>query len=708
MRPDAINWSTHQGQKGLAFLPRLSLGRVMRRGLALLMLLQVGVALGVSLLLQIPQVHQFLTLWVTSLQQMFGEIWPAAASLWSPVATAVLLNLLPVLVGLSVVLLVAWPWSAWRMRRWDRGLRELYGAIRRLSRGEEPRPLSVGASPDEVDFLHMAFNDMAARLLATHRALAASNADLDERVAERTDRLRGAIALAEEASQAKSRFLATMSHEIRTPLNGVIGCLSVLAESPLVARQAELVRIGRLSAGALLNLINDLLDASAIEAGRLELACTPMRLATVVDEALAITAPAAEGKALPLTAEVAASVQGRFKGDPARLRQVLINLVNNAIKFTDAGRITVRVLEEPTDLTAVRFEVVDTGVGLSEEAMDRLFKRFSQGGNDPAGQRGGTGLGLSICKQLTGLMGGRIGVTSQLGQGSTFWFTARLERATEAAPESPCAAAALPPLKPLPVAAAVGSASGVRRVLLVDDNAVNQFVTRQMLEGLGKGVTVAGSGEDALAITASERFDLILMDHFMGGIDGLEATRRFRARERERGDRRTPVVALTANVVAGDTDPYAAADMDGFLAKPLELATLRALLDAYGTSESAADGASDPVRTEPEPMDLSALEAICQGDAHRFSELLTLMDDRFQTFRAALSESLPEPELAALAHTMAGCALQSGAPRLAEAARELEAAEVQTRQAAVDQVIAALEACLEQLRSQAQVVGRAA
>ncbi len=403
-----------------------------------------------------------------------------------------------------------------------------------------------------------------ASLEEINRAFRQLNASLEERIAQRTAQLEEARKEAERANAAKGAFLAAMSHEIRTPMNGVLGMAQVLAHTPLDDDQRRYLAILRDSGESLLTVINDILDFSKIEAGAVALEEVGFSLHGMLGQSLHPFAPQAQAKGLALELDVSAGLPDWRRGDPARLRQVVTNLVGNALKFTQAGWVRVAVLPG-AGAQEVRVEVADTGEGIAREAQDRLFKPFSQADASITRRHGGTGLGLAISARLIGQMGGRMGVDSRPGHGSTFWFEVPLPPA--AREEAPAVPAGTPLALPAPPPG--------KRVLLVEDSQVNQMVARTMLESAGHRVTLVHDGAQAMArLEAPGLFDVILMDCQMPVMDGLEATRRLRLRERERGWRPHRVVAMTANAMPGSREKCLAAGMDDYLAKPVHMEEL--------------------------------------------------------------------------------------------------------------------------------------
>ncbi len=394
----------------------------------------------------------------------------------------------------------------------------------------------------------------------------------------------------EAASQAKSEFLANMSHEIRTPMNGILGTLQLLLQAPLDPRQREFATVSYASAQSLLAILNDILDFSKIEAGKLELEAIPFDLREAIATLTPIFAKQLQEKSLTLATEVDARLPPLLTGDPVRTRQILANLLSNAIKFTETGTIAIRVTVQEADATScrVRLAVEDSGIGIDSQQLHRLFDSFTQADSTTTRKYGGTGLGLAITLQLAQLMNGEVGVESTPGQGSTFWCDIPF---AVAAPSATAPHADAPPEE---TAAAALALAG--RVLLVEDNAVNQMVARRMLERLGLDCQCAVNGEEALALIDTTPFDLVLMDCQMPVMDGFTATRRLREKEAMTGRPRLPVIAMTANAMKGDRELCLDAGMDDYIAKPVKIDLLQnALVRWLGRHSPSPQPTSDPL-----------------------------------------------------------------------------------------------------------------
>jgi signal transduction histidine kinase/ActR/RegA family two-component response regulator len=427
--------------------------------------------------------------------------------------------------------------------------------------------------------------NLRARMVAAIRL----SRDLVHRLRMQSDELEDAKQQAEQASRVKSEFLANMSHEIRTPMNGIIGLTGLVLEGELQPEQREHLTLVQKSANALLHIINDILDISKIEAGRLTIEAIGFHLRKQLDESLKILELRAAEKGLAFSADVAPDVPDNVVGDWARLQQILTNLVGNAIKFTERGGITVRLSVDGqaqgpstalgtspstalgtspstalgTGHALLCFSVVDTGIGIPPERQKAVFDPFTQADGSTTRRFGGTGLGLTISKTLAEMMNGRIWVESEPGRGSTFSFTARVGLADAAArPKTGRMAAIAPPERPL-------------RILVTDDVAMNQLVATRLLEKQGHQVKVASSGREALVALEREVFDVALLDLEMSDIDGFETTSVIREREKKTG-KHLPIVATTAHAMTGVRERCLSAGMDGYLSKPLDALAMAA------------------------------------------------------------------------------------------------------------------------------------
>ncbi len=550
-----------------------------------------------------------------------------------------------------------------------------------------------------------------------------AKAAIEEQAAEleaKNAQLEAARDDAQRASRAKSEFLARMSHEIRTPLNGVMGAAELLLRTELSDNQRQFAEICRSSASGLVELVSDILDFSKIEAGRMDVERVPFTPRETVQDVINTLRPAASAKGLRVEFTIDDAMPVHLLGDPTRIRQLLINLVGNAVKFTASGSVSVTVKREvdQSGTALARFNVTDTGLGISADRMDRLFKSFSQVDTSTTRQYGGSGLGLAICKRLAELMGGDIGVNSEVGAGSTFWFTVPLV-------ELPAESA--PPKSSIPHAPAAGGIRRGQRVLVAEDNKVNQLITRELLKQEGLDVCIVEDGMAAVEAWRSGSFDLILMDWHMPRMDGLEASQRIREAEQQSGRPRTPIIALTANAITGDREQCLAAGMDGYVSKPINSAALNAAVEqAMAGAPFAIRAAHTPApETSPmpstndpaRPIDLDAALERCMGHEAVLNEVLDEFRKQLSSDIEVISTHVRAgpgadvPLATRAAHTLKGSAGNVAAARLQSLAGQIEEAGRRSTLAAAEPLLPELSAeaerCLQQINQHLSTAPRA-
>lgn len=535
-------------------------------------------------------------------------LWVVAISLWWDIHLHTF-NWTKGLVLCGVVLGVAAAISRFTNRLLARPLTLLEAGITSVREGRL-EPIRVSRTGDEIEYLGESFNRMIGALAASQEEIRQYQELLEERIRQRTGDLEQAMHGALAASQAKSEFLANISHELRTPMNGLLGMLDLVLDSPVAGEQRDQIEIAQRCAYSLLDLLNDILDLSKIEAGRMILEKVPFELRSIAEECMRAQGAKAAQKGVELRFEYAGDTRN-VNGDPLRLRQIVANLLSNAIKFTEKGWVTVRQTVSPGSdgkLTMV-LDVADTGAGIPAEKVPLIFEKFTQADSSISRKYGGTGLGLAITKRLVELQGGQIRVESRVGRGSTFTVEIPFEIAAETAAVVPAPQ----------VQRAVERAAKQARLLLVEDNAVNQRVVLAMLRKKDYKIDVANNGQEALEILgrATEPYNVILMDVQMPVLDGLETTRAIR---RNAQWNHLPIIAMTAHAMIGDRERCLQAGMNAYISKPVQQAGLIAVIEEFLASGTGEVSLPQPANS----VDRVLTDKLMQQDRGLVSDMLRL------------------------------------------------------------------------------------
>jgi signal transduction histidine kinase/DNA-binding response OmpR family regulator len=535
-------------------------------------------------------------------------------------------------------------------------------------------PIQVSRTRDEIEYLGESFNRMIEELAVSHQEIRRHGELLEDRIHQRTEDLEKAMRAALAASQAKSEFLANMSHELRTPMNGLLGMLDVVLDSPVEPEQRDHLETAQRCAYSLLALLNDILDLSKIEAGKMMLENIPFNVRTVLEDCVKSYHATAAQKKIALHFELDLSAPTQILGDPLRLRQVAANLLSNAVKFTDRGWVCLRLSSqphsskndsaknEPGSLVNMMIAVSDTGPGIETEKLPFIFDKFTQADGSITRKYGGTGLGLAITRRLTGMQGGQVQVESKVGKGSTFTVTipCELVKTPQSAPAE----------RPREITARHGAASAAR-VLLVEDNVVNQKVVMAILRKQGFHIDVANDGREALNKLEASGGDyhLVLMDIQMPVLDGLETTRAIRRDPRWQN---LPIIAMTAHAMNGDRERCLQAGMNAYISKPVQPAHLVSMVETHLTYRVP----EPPVHTA-NAMERSLIDRLMQGDSAMVNDLLhvflQLAPERLARIEIAADQA-DRDSLAVEAKNIAAAAEQLSSRSLAECAQRIEQA----------------------------------
>lgn len=593
----------------------------------------------------------------------------------------------------AVVLLIAAGLAWITMRILVRPLQTLQAGLQAVREGRLER-IRYRKSGDEIEFIARNFNQMVESLENKSKVIQENHEQLESRIRKRTEELESAMDNALAANKAKTEFLANMSHELRTPMNGFLGMIELVLDSPLQQEQREQLITAQRSAQALLAILNDILDLSKIESGRMQLEFVPFSVRTHLRDCVRPHQVRAQQNSVDLRLRVEDAVPDMLVGDPLRLKQILNNLLSNAVKFTTNGHIDVRIGCESGTVPGpimLGISVRDTGAGIPSDKLPQIFEKFTQADGSISRRFGGSGLGLAITKHLVELFQGTLSVVSQVGRGSE--FLVRLPMGVAASGTwAPPAGESKSTESP-----AVANAY----VLVVEDNIVNQKVIKGLLQRKGYRMETAPDGSQALNLMEHHNFDAILMDVQMPVMDGLEATRRIRANERWR---ELPIIAMTAHAMSGDRERCLAAGMDAYLSKPVNSVELFSILESCLSAGKVSRPPSPPAPAGPEPIDPRIHDEVCEGDPSLVGDVvnlfLQLAPERMDKLQRALSAGQCD-QVAAEASVIRQSAQRIAANPVADRARRIAEAAGRQDQAAMRHSLLLLRSELDRLKRHA-------
>ena len=571
-----------------------------------------------------------------------------------------------------LALLVSFMIMLWLQRIFTKPLNELLSTIQNITDNKDYTKRAPASVTTEFEVLGRNFNNMLNEIYERDKQLESMNSELEMRVESRTQELESALRLANEGNRAKSEFLAVMSHEVRTPLNGIIGFSELLQMHTFNKEISETIYYLNASAQSLLTLLNEILDFSKLDANKVELEYKDFNLPSLMDSIIESVTPVANKKGVIVTLELSDLTQSHYMGDSIRIRQILSNIVNNAVKFTEKGQVVVSINESIVDSdTVLYFSIKDTGVGIDKAHLANVFTPFVQADSTITRRYGGTGLGLAICKQLIELMQGQYGVTSVLGEGSCFWFSIPLTKVH------------VDVEKNTEITVPVTTTLKVGKILIAEDNPINKIVIEKYLQSLGQECHIVSNGIEAVKKATVVKYDLIFMDYHMPEMDGVMATEKIRALGKESFNFKTPIVALTADIQPKVSKVFRRAGANDILLKPFTRKKLEECLHQWIGNEVDSfcepfsinqESGEDFKILNPEPLyDIASL--VPEQGSLIVKEAITIFFDHSPQLIETILKSLQNKDCKSLfmaAHTLKSSAANLGAESLSDLAKQLE------------------------------------